>query len=103
MQVVRMNISLPNNSVQCRRDTSVTSVVFPCLYSLLFLCALVLNSLAAWIFFKIPSTSTFVVYLKNVVRKNLRIRSPGCDMGLIVRVRFLTRRCALVSRTQVLN
>ncbi|CAL8334712.1 unnamed protein product [Boreogadus saida] len=67
MQVVRMNISLTNNSGQCRRDTSVTSVVFPCLYSLLFLCALVLNSLAAWIFFNIPSNSTFVVYLKNVV------------------------------------
>ncbi|CAL8362788.1 unnamed protein product [Merluccius merluccius] len=62
-----MNSSLPNTSVKCLRDTSVTSVVFPCLYSLLFLSALVLNSLAAWIFFTIPSTSTFVVYLKNVV------------------------------------
>lgn len=66
-EVVRMNSSLPNTSVKCLRDTSVTSVVFPCLYSLLFLLALVLNSLAAWIFFNIPSTSTFVVYLKNVV------------------------------------
>ena len=77
LQVVRMN-SLTNTSAQCQRDTSVTSVVFPCLYSLLFLSALVLNSLAAWIFFNIPSTSTFVVYLKNVVRKHKRrIWSPG--------------------------
>lgn len=61
-----MNSSQSNTST-CSRDTSVTSVVFPCLYSLLFIAALVLNSMAAWIFFRIPSTSTFVVLLKNVV------------------------------------
>lgn len=62
-----MNDTLSNASVRCVRDTSVTAVVFPCLYSLLFVVALVLNSLAAWIFFSIPSTSTFVVFMKNVV------------------------------------
>ncbi|XP_053728923.1 P2Y purinoceptor 13-like isoform X2 [Synchiropus splendidus] len=62
-----MNTSQSNTSIKCSRDTSVTSVVFPCLYSLLFIVALVLNSLAAWTFFRIPSTSTFVVFLKNVV------------------------------------
>ncbi|KAG9348158.1 hypothetical protein JZ751_001893 [Albula glossodonta] len=65
-----MNVSQAN-STRCFRDTSVTSVVFPCLYSVLFLAALVLNGLAAWIFFQIPSTSTFVVYLKNVVVADL--------------------------------
>ncbi|KAJ8410700.1 hypothetical protein AAFF_G00186570 [Aldrovandia affinis] len=65
-----MNVSQAN-STKCARDTTVTSVVFPCLYSVLFLLALVLNSLAAWIFFQIPSTSTFVVYLKNVVVADL--------------------------------
>ncbi|KAJ8280500.1 hypothetical protein GJAV_G00055610 [Gymnothorax javanicus] len=65
-----MNVS-QSNSTKCVRDTSVTSVVFPCLYSILFLAALVLNLLAAWIFFQIPSTSTFVVYLKNVVAADL--------------------------------
>lgn len=49
---------------------SVTAVVFPCLYSILFIAALILNSLAAWIFFSIPNTSTFVVFLKNVVRRH---------------------------------
>ncbi|KAM9801656.1 uncharacterized protein ACB057_008755 [Neosynchiropus ocellatus] len=63
----KMNSSQSNTSIKCFRDTSVTSVVFPCLYSLLFIVALVLNSLAAWTFFRIPSTSTFVVFLKNVV------------------------------------
>lgn len=66
-----MNGSLSNTSIKCVRDTSVTSVVFPCLYSLLFIVALVLNSLAAWIFFNIPSASTFVVFLKNVVVADL--------------------------------
>ncbi|XP_058489105.1 P2Y purinoceptor 13-like [Solea solea] len=60
-----------NMSIKCVRDTSVTAVVFPCLYSILFITALILNSLAAWIFFTIPSTSTFVVFLKNVVVADL--------------------------------
>ncbi|XP_075329422.1 P2Y purinoceptor 13 isoform X1 [Odontesthes bonariensis] len=67
----KMNNTLSNISVKCVRDTSVTSVVFPCLYSILFIVALILNSLAAWIFFNISSTSTFVVFLKNVVVADL--------------------------------
>uniref|UniRef100_A0A673GF90 P2Y purinoceptor 13-like n=1 Tax=Sinocyclocheilus rhinocerous TaxID=307959 RepID=A0A673GF90_9TELE len=61
----------------------VTSVLFPCLYAALFLVAFVLNSLAAWIFFQIRSTSTFVVYLKNVVVADLL-------MTLTVPVKALT-------------
>lgn len=64
-----MNGNQSNMSLKCVRDTSVTAVVFPCLYSAFFLFALVLNCLAAWIFFNIRSTTTFVVYLKNVVRE----------------------------------
>lgn len=67
----KMNNTELNASIKCFRDTSVTAVVFPCLYSFLFIAALVLNSLAAWIFFSIPSTSIFVVFLKNVVRRRL--------------------------------
>uniref|UniRef100_A0A3Q0SG24 Purinergic receptor P2Y13 n=1 Tax=Amphilophus citrinellus TaxID=61819 RepID=A0A3Q0SG24_AMPCI len=67
-----MNNTLSSNtSIKCVRDTSVTAVVFPCLYSVLFIAALILNSLAAWIFFSIPSTSTFLVFLKNVVVADL--------------------------------
>lgn len=75
----KMNNTLSNTSIKCVRDTSVTAVVFPCLYSILFIFALVLNSLAAWIFFSIPSTSTFVVFLKNVVRHN-----GFCFMNVVV-------------------
>lgn len=63
-----------SNITKCVRDTSITAVVFPCLYSILFVVALILNSLAAWIFFSIPSTSTFVVFLKNVVRHDSFIK-----------------------------
>lgn len=68
---MNLNVSQGNHSAKCIRDTTVTSVVFPCLYSMLFLAALVFNCLAAWIFFQIPSSTTFVVYLKNVVVADL--------------------------------
>ncbi|XP_014909683.1 P2Y purinoceptor 13-like [Poecilia latipinna] len=60
-----------NVSSECIRDPRVTSVIFPVLYSILCAVALVLNSLAAWIFFRIPSTTTFLVFLKNVVVADL--------------------------------
>ncbi|MEQ2288761.1 hypothetical protein AMECASPLE_026144 [Ameca splendens] len=66
-----MNTTLLNTSIRCIRDTSVTSVIFPGLYSILCIVALVLNALAALIFFNIPSTTTFVVFLKNVVVADL--------------------------------
>lgn len=55
------------SSAPCHRDTTVTQLVFPVLYTLVFLLGLVLNSLAFWAFFHIPSTSTFIVYLKNIL------------------------------------
>ncbi|NXX85131.1 P2Y13 protein, partial [Urocolius indicus] len=67
------NESITNNSsgapspALCQRDTTVTHLVFPVLYMLIFLLGLTLNSLAFWAFFQIPSTSTFIVYLKNIL------------------------------------
>ncbi|XP_060622758.2 P2Y purinoceptor 13 [Anolis sagrei] len=54
-------------SGQCLRDTRIAHVVFPLLYSFLFLGGFLLNSLAVLAFFQIPSTSSFVVYLKNTL------------------------------------
>ncbi|NWW74541.1 P2Y13 protein, partial [Climacteris rufus] len=54
-------------SAPCQRDTTVTRLLFPVLYTLLFLLGLLLNSLACWAFCHIPSTSTFIVYLKNIL------------------------------------
>ncbi|KAM4627558.1 P2Y purinoceptor 12 [Polymixia lowei] len=59
------NHSYTNSS--CSRDNILKTVVFPVLYSLLFLLGLSLNSLAVWVFFRIPSRSHFIIYLKNIV------------------------------------
>lgn len=61
------------NSTQTEQKniTDVSSVftkqVLPVLYSIICACALILNGLAAWIFFRLPSSSALVVYLKNMV------------------------------------
>ncbi|XP_027503143.1 P2Y purinoceptor 13 [Corapipo altera] len=59
------------SSPPCQRDTSVTRLLFPALYTLIFLLGLTLNSLACWAFCHIPSTSTFIVYLKNILVSDL--------------------------------
>ncbi|NXS06480.1 P2Y13 protein, partial [Neodrepanis coruscans] len=65
------NTSRIPSSTLCHRDTSITHLLFPVLYTLIFLLGLVLNSLACWAFFHIPSTSPFIVYLKNVLVSDL--------------------------------
>ncbi|XP_046871191.1 P2Y purinoceptor 12 [Hypomesus transpacificus] len=57
----------PNHSSSCSRDNALKTVVFPVLYSLLFLLGLSLNSLAVWVFLHTPSSSHFIIYLKNIV------------------------------------
>ncbi|XP_007900663.1 P2Y purinoceptor 13 [Callorhinchus milii] len=56
-----------SSSGSCVRNTQVTQILFPILYSVLFIVGLALNVMAAKIFFHIPSTSTFIVLLKNVL------------------------------------
>lgn len=63
-------VSPGNNSqmnLTCSRDNVLKTVVFPVLYSLLFLVGVTLNAVAVWIFFRIPSKSHFIIYLKNIV------------------------------------
>lgn len=45
--------------------------VVPALYLLMFPIALLLNSVAAWVSLHLKSTSTFVVYLKNLVAADI--------------------------------
>ncbi|XP_044526790.1 P2Y purinoceptor 13 [Gracilinanus agilis] len=60
-----------NSTDRCPRDTRITHLVFPALYTTIFLAGMLLNSLALWVFFKIPSSSTFIVYLKNTLVADL--------------------------------
>ncbi|XP_018919658.1 P2Y purinoceptor 14-like [Cyprinus carpio] len=55
-------------SKNCTNVSSVfTQQVLPILYTIICTCAFILNGLAAWIFFRVPSSSSLVVYLKNMV------------------------------------
>ncbi|XP_077063805.1 P2Y purinoceptor 14-like [Siphateles boraxobius] len=60
-----------NTQTEQKNITDVNSVftkqVLPVFYSIICFCALILNGLAAWIFFRLPSSSALVVYLKNMV------------------------------------
>lgn len=63
--------NINNTQTEQKNITDVSSVftkqVLPVLYSIIFACAFILNGLAAWIFFRLPSSSALVVYLKNMV------------------------------------
>lgn len=60
-----------NQSQRCPRDTRITQLVFPVLYTVVFLTGVLLNTLALWVFIHIPSSSTFIVYLKNTLVADL--------------------------------
>lgn len=55
-----------HNDLECDGDIYNQNIV-PALYFLMFPIALSLNGVAAWISLRLKSTSTFMVYLKNLV------------------------------------
>ncbi|KAK2495140.1 hypothetical protein MC885_013185 [Smutsia gigantea] len=60
-----------NGSERCPRDTRITQLVFPASYTVVFVTGMVLNTMALWVFVHIPSSSTFIVYLKNTLAADL--------------------------------
>ncbi|KAM4821376.1 P2Y purinoceptor 13 isoform 1-T2 [Thomomys bottae] len=60
-----------NGSERCPRDTRVTRLIFPALYTVVFLASILLNTLVLWVFLHIPSSSTFIIYLKNTLVADL--------------------------------
>lgn len=72
MNSSQFNFNLSTSSPgKCVRNTRVTQVVFPVLYTLLFIISIVLNGLAIRIFSQIPSNSPFNVFLKNIMAADL--------------------------------
>ncbi|XP_072897709.1 P2Y purinoceptor 13-like [Hemitrygon akajei] len=68
MNTSHYNSNLNKSSAgKCIRNTQITRIVFPVLYTILFIASIGLNSLAIRIFFQIPSSSTFNIFLKNIV------------------------------------
>uniref|UniRef100_A0A2K6K1J2 Purinergic receptor P2Y13 n=1 Tax=Rhinopithecus bieti TaxID=61621 RepID=A0A2K6K1J2_RHIBE len=60
-----------NRSERCPRDTRIVQLVFPALYTVVFFTGILLNTLALWVFVHIPSSSTFIIYLKNTLVADL--------------------------------
>uniref|UniRef100_A0A8C5MHF4 Purinergic receptor P2Y12 n=1 Tax=Leptobrachium leishanense TaxID=445787 RepID=A0A8C5MHF4_9ANUR len=51
----------------CSRENRANQVIFPVLYSILFVVGIIMNSLAIRVFFQISSKSNFIIFLKNSV------------------------------------
>ncbi|XP_069069454.1 P2Y purinoceptor 13-like [Pleurodeles waltl] len=73
MNTTLFNLSNETSSftTSCKRDTTISQIVFPILYTVLFITGLILNTLSILVFFQIPSTSIFIVYLKSTLVADL--------------------------------
>uniref|UniRef100_A0A8C3X9Z2 Purinergic receptor P2Y13 n=1 Tax=Catagonus wagneri TaxID=51154 RepID=A0A8C3X9Z2_9CETA len=60
-----------NGSERCPRDIRTAQLVFPAIYTAVFFTGILLNTLALRVFIYIPSSSTFIVYLKNTLVADL--------------------------------
>ncbi|XP_020637561.1 P2Y purinoceptor 12 [Pogona vitticeps] len=59
--------SPPGNSSNCSTDNKMSQVLFPLLYTSIFIVGIIMNGLAMGVFFQISSKSNFIVFLKNTV------------------------------------
>ncbi|XP_035010352.2 P2Y purinoceptor 13 [Hippoglossus stenolepis] len=90
-------------SPKCVTSTGTLNVVVSYLFFFEFPIALLLNGVAAWVSLHIRSTSTFIVYLKNLVAADLLMTLtlppmaasmlPGAAVGLRV---FACRYCNVI-------
>ncbi|KAM5291651.1 P2Y purinoceptor 14 [Ctenodactylus gundi] len=51
----------------CPSNTLITTQIIPALYVVVFMAGLLLNGVSGWIFFYVPSSKSFIIYLKNIV------------------------------------
>ncbi|XP_054985707.1 P2Y purinoceptor 14 [Sorex araneus] len=57
----------PPSNQTCPPNPFITQQLIPALYLVVFAAGLLLNSVSAWVFLAVPSSKSFVVYLKNIV------------------------------------
>uniref|UniRef100_A0A3B4AIY2 G-protein coupled receptors family 1 profile domain-containing protein n=1 Tax=Periophthalmus magnuspinnatus TaxID=409849 RepID=A0A3B4AIY2_9GOBI len=78
-------------------DTTL-NIALSILFVLVFPCALILNGMASWISLHLKSTSTFIVYLKNLVAADLLmtltlpLMGASLQPGITVELRAFTCR-----------
>ncbi|XP_067103032.1 P2Y purinoceptor 13-like [Osmerus mordax] len=85
-------MSSSSTVLDCGLDEFTAHMVFSTLHFLLFVPAMALNSMAAWVCLHLHSSSTFMVYLKNLVAADLlmtltlplyaAVQIPGCPVAL---------------------
>nr|XP_033813865.1 P2Y purinoceptor 14 [Geotrypetes seraphini] len=63
--------SSTNTSISCVPSATITQLIVPALYCVIFIIGILLNCPTAWIFFHISSNRSFVIYLKNVIIADL--------------------------------
>ncbi|XP_069844861.1 P2Y purinoceptor 14-like isoform X2 [Dipodomys merriami] len=51
----------------CPRNTLITQQIIPVLYFVVFVVGTILNGGSGWLFFYVPSSKSFIVYLKNIL------------------------------------
>ncbi|XP_069329178.1 P2Y purinoceptor 14 [Eulemur rufifrons] len=51
----------------CSQNTLITQQIIPVLYFVVFIAGTLLNGVSGWIFFYVPSSKSFIIYLKNIV------------------------------------
>lgn len=56
----------PSNH-SCPLNPLITQQIIPALYLVAFVAGLLLNSVSGWVFLSVPSSKSFIVYLKNIV------------------------------------
>ncbi|KAM9696031.1 P2Y purinoceptor 14 isoform 1-T1 [Dama dama] len=57
----------PPEEGSCPSNTLITEQVIPALYFVIFVAGILLNGVSGWVFFYVPSSKSFIVYLKNIV------------------------------------
>lgn len=51
----------------CARNTLIMQQIIPVLYCGVFIMGILLNGISGWVFFYVPSSKSFIIYLKNIV------------------------------------
>lgn len=59
--------STPPPGPPCSRNPLITQHIIPVLYLMVFVAGILLNGVSGWVFLYVPSSKSFIVYLKNIV------------------------------------
>lgn len=66
-----LNLTTNTSGNHCIYSDTITKQVIPLAYGFIFLGGILLNGAAAWVFHQVPSKTTFVIYLKNIVMADI--------------------------------